>query len=96
MGDPVSIDILARRLSRQVAPSRVPDIVYTGLRPGEKLHEILVNEHDDLLEQPHPRLSRYAVPPLEPEVDLTVDLTADAMDGQTILILGTEHSAVLS
>jgi FlaA1/EpsC-like NDP-sugar epimerase len=96
MGDPVSIDTLARRLSRQMAPGRVPDIVYTGLRPGEKLHEVLVNEHDDLLEQPHPRLSRYAVPPLEPEVDLTVDLTADTMDGQTILFWGTKHSVVLS
>jgi FlaA1/EpsC-like NDP-sugar epimerase len=26
MGDPVSIDMLARRLSRQIAPGRVPDI----------------------------------------------------------------------
>jgi FlaA1/EpsC-like NDP-sugar epimerase len=96
MGEPVSIDMLARRLSRQIVPGQVPNIVYTGLRPGEKLHEVLVNEHDDPLEQPHPRLSRYAVPPLEPEVDLIVDLTADTMDGQTILFWGTEDSVVSS
>ncbi len=66
MGEPVSIDTLARRLSRQVAPGREPDIVYTGLRPGEKLHEVLTTEMDTPLEQPHPRLSRYAVPPLDP------------------------------
>ena len=66
MGDPVSIDALARRLSRQIAPGRATEIVYTGLRPGEKLHEDLVTERDALLGQPHPRLSRYAVPPLDP------------------------------
>ena len=67
MGDPVSIDALARRLARQMAPARDPEIVYTGLRPGEKLHEVLVTEREEPLEQPHPRLSRYAVPPLDPK-----------------------------
>ena len=67
MGEPVSIDVLARRLSRQIAPGQDVDIIYTGLRPGEKLHEVLVTERDDPLERPHPRLSRYAVPPLNPD-----------------------------
>ena len=66
MGEPVSIDVLARRLARQIAPGREPRIVYTGLRPGEKLHEVLVTQRDVPLEQPHPRLGRYAVPPLDP------------------------------
>ncbi len=69
MGEPVSIETLARRLSQQVAPGQAPEIVYTGLRPGEKLHEVLVTERDDPLEQPHPRLTRYRVPPLNPETD---------------------------
>jgi len=73
MGEPISIDTLARRLSHQVAPGRNPDIVYTGLRPGEKLHEVLVTDRDDPLEHPHPRLSRYAVPPLDPNTDALVD-----------------------
>ena len=39
MGEPVRIADVARRL----AASRSPElaIVYTGLRPGEKLHEVL-------------------------------------------------------
>ena len=66
MGEPVSIDTLAHRLSRQVAPGQQPDIVYTGLRPGEKLHEVLTTDDEVLLERPHPRLSRFSVPPLDP------------------------------
>jgi FlaA1/EpsC-like NDP-sugar epimerase len=66
MGEPVSIDRLARRLSRQLAPGQDTEIVYTGLRPGEKLHEVLSTERDEPLENPHPRLTRYAVPPLDP------------------------------
>ncbi|MEA3503410.1 MAG: polysaccharide biosynthesis protein, partial [Actinomycetota bacterium] len=76
MGEPVSIDALARRLSRQVVPGREPNIVYTGLRPGEKLHEVLVTTQDDLLEQPHPRLSRYAVPPMDPKVAAVADFVS--------------------
>lgn len=74
MGTPVSIDMLARRVSRLVAPGREPDIVYTGLRPGEKLHEDLVTDTDEPLEQPHPRLSRYAVPPLDPNSRTALEL----------------------
>ncbi len=39
MGDPVRIDDFARRVARSVEPP--VEIVYTGLRPGEKLHEQL-------------------------------------------------------
>ena len=69
MGAPAAIDALARRPSRQVAPERDSEIVSTGLRPSEKLHEVLGTEQYDPLEQPHPRLIRYAVPPLAPGSD---------------------------
>ncbi|MEV7330449.1 polysaccharide biosynthesis protein [Micromonospora sp. NPDC093244] len=64
MGEPVRIADLARQMAEQ-ASSSVP-IVYTGLRPGEKLHEDLLGtgEIDD---RPfHPLVSHVAVPPLDP------------------------------
>lgn len=63
MGEPVRIDDVARRLVAQA--SRPIEIVYTGLRPGEKMHEVLLG-HDELDQRPaHPLISHVAVPPLE-------------------------------
>lgn len=46
MGDPVRIVDLAKKM---IALSGVPtDIEFVGLRPGEKLHESLVQEHESL------------------------------------------------
>jgi FlaA1/EpsC-like NDP-sugar epimerase len=61
MGQPVKIVDLARRLARQFTPGIEAEIVFTGLRSGEKLHEVLVAEDDEPLAQPHPRIRRYAV-----------------------------------
>ncbi|MDQ1393265.1 MAG: hypothetical protein QOF30_2242 [Acidimicrobiaceae bacterium] len=64
MGDPVRIDDVARFLVERA--ERPIDIVYTGLRSGEKLHEVLLGtgEIDD---RPlHPLISHVAVPPLDP------------------------------
>jgi FlaA1/EpsC-like NDP-sugar epimerase len=62
MGEPVRIDEVARRVS-ETAP--VP-IVYTGLRPGEKLHEQLFGS-DEVDERPvHPLISHVPAPPLSP------------------------------
>ncbi len=46
MGEPVKIVDLARKM---IALSGVPaDVTFVGLRPGEKLHESLVHEHESL------------------------------------------------
>jgi len=46
MGDPVRIVDLARKM---IALSGIPaDIEFIGLRPGEKLHEVLISESEDL------------------------------------------------
>ena len=62
MGEPVRIADVARRLVAQ-APRPV-EIVYTGLRPGEKLHEVLLGR-DEIDQRPdHPLISQVRVPAL--------------------------------
>lgn len=64
MGTPVRIDDVARRLIAD-ADRRI-EIVYTGLRPGEKLHEILFAHGEDDDRPSHPGISHVRVPPLAP------------------------------
>ncbi|MGW4462095.1 polysaccharide biosynthesis protein [Micromonospora sp. NPDC004704] len=64
MGSPVRIDDIARQLAAQ-APG-APQIVYTGLRPGEKLHEDLIGAGEEDLRPLHPLISHVTVPPLDP------------------------------
>ncbi|MER7333115.1 MULTISPECIES: polysaccharide biosynthesis protein [unclassified Micromonospora] len=64
MGEPVRIADLARQLAEQ-ADSNVP-IVYTGLRPGEKLHEDLFGTGEADTRPLHPLVSHVTVPALDP------------------------------
>jgi len=65
MGEPVRIQDIARRM---IAMSgKDIDIVYTGLRPGEKLHEELVGEGEADERPLHPLISHAAVDPLHPD-----------------------------
>jgi FlaA1/EpsC-like NDP-sugar epimerase len=56
MGEPVKIDDLARRMIRLAGlkPDRDVKIVYTGLRPGEKLSEQLFHAAEPLAPTPVP------------------------------------------
>jgi FlaA1/EpsC-like NDP-sugar epimerase len=64
MGQPIKILDVARRL---VARSRADvDIVFTGLRPGEKMHEVLLSESELGHRRHHPQISHVSVPPLDP------------------------------
>jgi FlaA1/EpsC-like NDP-sugar epimerase len=57
MGKPVRIVDLARDLIRLSGPAAGDiSIVFTGLRPGEKLYEELLADTDDTLASAHPRL----------------------------------------
>lgn len=58
MGDEIKIVDLAQKMIRLrgLDPGREVDIVYTGLRPGEKLHEELVGKDERLLPTDHPRV----------------------------------------
>ncbi|MEV1289621.1 polysaccharide biosynthesis protein [Micromonospora sp. NPDC049679] len=64
MGKPVRIDDVARQMAAQ-AP-RPTRIVYTGLRPGEKLHEDLLGEGEKDVRPLHPLISHVPVPSLDP------------------------------
>ena len=62
MGEPVSVNDVAKRLIEQ--SDRDIDIVYTGLRPGEKLHEVLLGS-DEADDRPaHHLISHVTVAPL--------------------------------
>ncbi|MCE5211758.1 MAG: polysaccharide biosynthesis protein [Deltaproteobacteria bacterium] len=58
MGTPVGIADMARDLIRLSGkePDRDIDIVYTGLREGEKLHEELITEGEDILPTGHEKI----------------------------------------
>ena len=60
MGEPVKIVDLAKNLIRLSGKELGVDaeIVYTGLRPGEKLHEELVIEGEDVMRTTHPKVMK--------------------------------------
>jgi FlaA1/EpsC-like NDP-sugar epimerase len=93
MGKPVSIDSVARQLAAMApGPAR---IVYTGLRPGEKLHEDLFGDGETGVRPLHPLISHVTVPPLDPvavrdldpadDPDKLIDRLAWICDQQTRL-----------
>jgi FlaA1/EpsC-like NDP-sugar epimerase len=67
MGERVSIVRLAHELIGEIDPGIDIPFEYTGLRPGEKLHEVLVGQGEIALRQPHELITAYGVPALSPE-----------------------------
>jgi len=78
MGTSVRIDDVARRLIKQ--SGKPIEIVYTGLRPGEKLHEVLFSDHEEATPTSHPLISRVSVPATAPQVLL---MDADTTERQS-------------
>jgi FlaA1/EpsC-like NDP-sugar epimerase len=64
MGDPVRIADIAKRLCARSA--RPVDILYTGLRPGEKLTEDLLGADEVDYRPRHPLIRHAMVTPLDP------------------------------
>jgi FlaA1/EpsC-like NDP-sugar epimerase len=62
MGSPVRIADVARRLIAR-SGAKV-EIEYTGLRPGEKLHEHLLGARETPLTRSHPSILHTRVPPM--------------------------------
>ncbi|HEX7277949.1 MAG TPA: polysaccharide biosynthesis protein, partial [Acidimicrobiales bacterium] len=75
MGSPVSIAevamLLAARSERKVA------IEFTGLREGEKLHEVLLAADEVDVRPVHALISHVPVPPLDPGTARAIDVHVD-------------------
>jgi len=64
MGEPVRILDVAQRMIDMSGKDIA--IVYTGLRPGEKLHEELIGHGEKDHRPIHPKISHAAIDPLAP------------------------------
>ena len=64
MGEPVKIVDLAQQLIDMLSPNT--KIEFTGLRPAEKLHEILISSTESGVTKQHPRITHTAGEILDP------------------------------
>ena len=83
MGEQMRIADIARRLAAS-APGHV-DIVFTGLRPGEKLTESLLGKAETGEILSHPLIRHVPVPPLSPEFVTGLDPGLPASELRTAL-----------
>ncbi|WP_246109274.1 polysaccharide biosynthesis protein [Vulcaniibacterium gelatinicum] len=70
MGEPVPIRLLAEQMIRLAGkqPGRDIAIVYTGLRPGEKLHETLFHADESYRPTSHPKILQAEPRAVSPEL----------------------------
>ncbi|MFI1993711.1 polysaccharide biosynthesis protein [Actinoplanes sp. NPDC020271] len=78
MGEPVRIADVAKRIAESAG--RPVKIVYTGLRPGEKLAEVLLGPDEPDHRPNHPLISQAPVPPLDGAVLSLLDPTSPRAD----------------
>jgi hypothetical protein len=71
MGAPVRIAEVAQRMAAQA--KRPTHVVYTGLRTGEKLHEVLLGAREADERPIQPAISHVSVPTLDPLDVRTLD-----------------------
>jgi FlaA1/EpsC-like NDP-sugar epimerase len=73
MGEPIRTAELAEKMIRLkgLEPGRDIQVIYTGLRPGESLHEELVSSHEKLLPTHHPKISLVQGRPSVDAAELT-------------------------
>ena len=99
MGEPVKITTLADDLVTALGlpPSAVPR-QFIGLRPGEKLHEVLWDQIDEVLPSPHARIIRVKSqgPPLKDMQTLVRELEHLAVDGKVDKLLAKVREIVPS
>ena len=71
MGEPVRILDVAKDLIKR--SGKDIRIIFTGLRPNEKMHEVLFSDDEARTPTTHEMISRVNVPALDPGLLATVD-----------------------
>lgn len=91
MGTPVKIADLALKMIKLsgLELGKDIDIVYTGLRPGEKLYEELLNDSENTIATNHPKIMIAKVQQLPVE-----KITADINELITLLTTNNNNSIV--
>jgi len=87
MGDPVKIIDLANRMIilSGLKPRHDINIVYTGLRPGEKIKEELLNDHEKAMPTHHPKIMigkvrEYPFEVVSKEIQELIEMAISAND----------------
>ncbi len=84
MGEPVKITDLAQDMIRLMGLKVGDDIdiVYTGLRPGEKIHEELVSQEEKSLKTLHDKITMVKSPPVDwPDLKKKIEEVVSGVDG---------------
>jgi FlaA1/EpsC-like NDP-sugar epimerase len=82
MGEPIKIVDLATQMIRLsgLKPHEDVEIVFTGLRPGEKLEEVLSYSLENVTRTEHPQISRLVSPVQDIHVRALIDELAAAAE----------------
>ena len=91
MGEPVAIGAMAQQLI-DLAGTPV-DIIYTGLRPGEKLREQLFSTGEVDRRPHHPLISHVQVPPFAPSEAARLTPYGSPCDVRRLLVDGSHTMA---
>lgn len=76
MGEPVKILDVAKRLLDEADRPDI-EITFTGLRHGEKMHEVLFSQGEGHVPSSHPLITQVPVPAIAPDDVVTADSWAD-------------------
>lgn len=87
MGEPVRILDVANDLIKR--SGKDIKIIFTGLRPNEKMHEVLFSGDEKYTPTSHALISRVSVPALDPDLLATVD----GSDPETLTRLTNQRDA---
>jgi len=96
MGEPVKILEVAQGLIAR--SGKDIEITFTGLRDGEKLHEVLISADETYEPTSHPLIRRLSVPPVNParleEIDASVSSDLDKLTHQSARQTGPADDVV--